>query len=257
VDYIQKEKKPGMRYSIVSHDAVTAKIRPILHKHGIVYHVAKLNFGQEGNRTWAYIEVDFVNVDDPSERITAHSFGYGVDDQDKGPGKAMSYAVKYALLKTLGLETGDDPDEVQGHEADYVPVPKPAKGISPHDFQNEPGENSTAQGARDLAILQPLMLAQNTAGALSKWWREHKEEISQLNTDMRWSFFERMINRGLDICKKAVEVELFWSQHESALRSLRKANVVKFEGLEEYMIKRAKDLAPLPADATLEFINAG
>jgi hypothetical protein len=41
------------------------------------------------------------------------SFGYGIDDQDKGAGKAMSYAVKYALLKTLGLETGDDPDENQ------------------------------------------------------------------------------------------------------------------------------------------------
>ena len=30
VDYIQKEKKPGMQYNIVSHDAVTAKVRPIL-----------------------------------------------------------------------------------------------------------------------------------------------------------------------------------------------------------------------------------
>ncbi len=30
VTYIQKEKKAGMRYSIVSHDAVTAKVRPAL-----------------------------------------------------------------------------------------------------------------------------------------------------------------------------------------------------------------------------------
>ena len=36
VTYIQKEKKPGMRYTIVSHDAVTAKVRPVLLKHGIV-----------------------------------------------------------------------------------------------------------------------------------------------------------------------------------------------------------------------------
>jgi hypothetical protein len=34
VDYVQKEKKQGMNYSIVSHDAVTAKVRPLLHKHG-------------------------------------------------------------------------------------------------------------------------------------------------------------------------------------------------------------------------------
>jgi hypothetical protein len=29
---------------------------------------------------------------------------------DKGPGKAVSYAFKYALLKVFCLETGDDPD---------------------------------------------------------------------------------------------------------------------------------------------------
>jgi hypothetical protein len=56
------------------------------------------------------------------------TFGYGVDAQDKGPGKAMSYGVKYALLKVLGLETGDDPDVVQDNRADYRPAtgePKP------------------------------------------------------------------------------------------------------------------------------------
>ena len=37
VDYIQKEKKNGMNYSIGSHAAVTAKVRPILQKHGVVY----------------------------------------------------------------------------------------------------------------------------------------------------------------------------------------------------------------------------
>lgn len=32
---------------------------------------------------------------------------------DKGPGKAISYAVKYAYLKAFALETGDDPDHDQ------------------------------------------------------------------------------------------------------------------------------------------------
>lgn len=113
VDYIQKEKKQGMRYSIVSHDAVTAKVRPILLKHGIVYHISDLWYEQVGNRTQVKLVVTFVNVDEPSEQIDSHSIGFGIDDQDKGAGKAISYAVKYALLKTLGLETGDDPDENQ------------------------------------------------------------------------------------------------------------------------------------------------
>jgi len=38
VTYIQKEKKQGMRYSIVSHDSVTSKVRPALLEAGIVYY---------------------------------------------------------------------------------------------------------------------------------------------------------------------------------------------------------------------------
>lgn len=121
VDYVQKEKKQGMNYSIVSHDAVTAKVRPLLHKHGIVYYPRALTVGQNGNRTEAVFTVRFENIDKRDDFIDVETFGYGVDPQDKGPGKAMSYGVKYALLKVLGLETGDDPDTVQDNRADYVP----------------------------------------------------------------------------------------------------------------------------------------
>lgn len=117
ISYIQKEKKQGMRYTIVSHDAVTAKVRPVLVKHGIVYYPIDLTVKQNGNRTEVCLIVRFVNVDDPVDYIDVATLGYGVDEQDKGPGKAISYAVKYALLKTLGLETGDDPDyEDKPHE---------------------------------------------------------------------------------------------------------------------------------------------
>lgn len=110
VDYVQKEKKQGMRYSIVTHDAVTAKVRPVLLKNGIVYHPININHQQIGNRTEVGLVVRFVNVDQPEDFFDVPSLGYGIDEQDKGPGKAISYAVKYALLKTLGMETGDDPD---------------------------------------------------------------------------------------------------------------------------------------------------
>ena len=116
VTYIQKEKKAGMRYSIVSHDAVTAKVRPALLEAGIVYYPVHTSASQTGNRTEAHMTVRFVNIDEPHDYIDVQTFGYGIDDQDKGPGKSMSYAVKYALLKTLGLETGDDPDLDQSVE---------------------------------------------------------------------------------------------------------------------------------------------
>lgn len=122
VDYIQKDKKQGMNYTIVSHDAVTAKVRPILQKFGVVYYPKDMVVSQNGNRTEAMFNVRFENIDDRTDYIDVATFGYGVDPQDKGPGKAMSYGVKYALLKVLGLETGDDPDTVQDAKANHKPA---------------------------------------------------------------------------------------------------------------------------------------
>lgn len=53
----------------------------------------------------------FVNVDNPTEFIDIKTYGDGVDSQDKAPGKAMTYADKYALLKAYKIQTGDDPDK--------------------------------------------------------------------------------------------------------------------------------------------------
>lgn len=123
VDYVQKQKPKdqGMKYTYVSHDAVTAKVRPILQGHGVVYYPRDLTVTQSGNRTEAVFNVRFENMDDRSDFIDVATLGYGVDNQDKGPGKAISYGVKYALLKVLGLETGDDPEEIQDERADHKP----------------------------------------------------------------------------------------------------------------------------------------
>lgn len=110
VTYVRKEAKAGMNYTIVSHDAVTAKVRPALLAAGIVYYPVRCEYAHSGNRAECAMTVRFVNIDTPTDYFDVPTFGYGVDTQDKGPGKAMSYAVKYALLKALGLETGDDPD---------------------------------------------------------------------------------------------------------------------------------------------------
>lgn len=53
----------------------------------------------------------FVNVDKPEEYIDIATYGDGVDPQDKAPGKAMTYADKYALLKAYKIITGEDPDQ--------------------------------------------------------------------------------------------------------------------------------------------------
>ncbi len=60
----------------------------------------------------------FVNVDKPDEFVETTTFAEGIDSQDKGSGKAMTYADKYALMKAYKISTGEDVDE--GTDADEL-----------------------------------------------------------------------------------------------------------------------------------------
>lgn len=129
VSYIQKgPRRVNGQYTYISHDQVTAALHDPLTKNGIAVIPTVADLKQEGNTTIAKVIMDFVNIDDPADRVSTCHYGYGIDNQDKGPGKAISYACKYALLKTFGLETGDDPDHDQDvvKEAVHKDMKKPA-----------------------------------------------------------------------------------------------------------------------------------
>lgn len=62
----------------------------------------------------------FLNMDNPDEYVDVKGYGDGVDALDKAPGKAITYADKYALMKAYKIETGDDldahaSDDLSGH----------------------------------------------------------------------------------------------------------------------------------------------
>lgn len=119
VKYVQKsDRKVNNMYSFVTHDSVSAALHEPMANHGIVMVPSVAELIQDGNRTIIKMEISFINADDPTDKITVHHYGYGIDPQDKGIGKAISYAVKYALLKLFCLETGDD---VEKDSIDYVP----------------------------------------------------------------------------------------------------------------------------------------
>lgn len=172
VTYIQKEWKKDMKYSIVSHDAVTAKVRPALLKHGIVYHPVHCQHTHNGNRAECAMTVRFVNVDKPEDYFDVPTFGYGIDPQDKGPGKAMSYAVKYALLKALGLETGDDADH------DDIAHSKEDPAVPPFD----------PRGAAD-RILNAID-KRETVADLTELWKSESQTISEIKASNKSIFDE-------------------------------------------------------------------
>lgn len=63
----------------------------------------------------------FVNIDNTDEKITTVTFSEGIDSQDKGSGKAMTYADKYALMKSYKISTGDDPDQNASEDNNFKP----------------------------------------------------------------------------------------------------------------------------------------
>ncbi len=169
VEYVQKEKPEGMKYSIVSHDSVTALVRPELVKSGIIYYPCNMQYDQQGNRTQVQLDLRFVNIDDKTDYIDVACLGYGCDGQDKGPGKAVSYAVKYGLLKALGLKTGDDADF---ESVDY------------HEWQGPKKKTELKQCLRDLAAELNKLTSKDTEEYLVGVWEDHKDILEQTKVDL-------------------------------------------------------------------------
>jgi len=123
VKYVQKtDKKVNGNYTFVTHDAVSEALHEPMAMQGIVMIPSVDELVREGNLTIAKMRISFVNADAPEEKIELFQYGYGIDTQDKGVGKAVSYAVKYALLKLFCLETGDDPERDSIERKDEVNV---------------------------------------------------------------------------------------------------------------------------------------
>lgn len=123
------EMSNGKQYSAISEKSVLDAVKPLEYKYRVFsYPVKRTRTSQTMRRDWkdangqarvTTLFVDrvdvtyrFVNVDDPSQFIEVDSFGTGIDTGDKGPGKAMTYADKYALMKAYKLAAGNasDPD---------------------------------------------------------------------------------------------------------------------------------------------------
>lgn len=118
IGYVQKDKAVstgGGSYKAVTHDAVTGMVRAALIEHGVVIvpSVVSATFHpkepEAKQRLYeATYQIEFVNIDEPSDRIVTHQNSHALDNGDKAPGKAQSYATKYAILKLFNIETGED-----------------------------------------------------------------------------------------------------------------------------------------------------
>lgn len=115
VEYVQKDAVV-QGYKAVTHDQVVSVVRALMVKHGIVIYPYQRNGeiaikrGEDGGKQHLYTgtyAINFVNIDDPKDRIIVQVDAHAADSSDKAPGKAVTYATKAAILKVLCLETGE------------------------------------------------------------------------------------------------------------------------------------------------------
>lgn len=117
--YIFKDGKiefGNTKYRAVTEENVLSMLRPKMIEQGLVMFPVTLEATKEGTLTTANMVFKVVNAENPEESILVASGGQGADSQDKGIGKAITYANKYALLKMFLVPTGDDPDKVSSEE---------------------------------------------------------------------------------------------------------------------------------------------
>ena len=128
VKYVQKDATV-QGYKAVTHDQVISVCRQALVDAGVMIQVCQDSgslIQERGPEHKMHLyagwyDISFVNVDIPSDTITIRINAHAADTGDKAPGKALSYAVKYAILKVLCLETGEN-DESRAEK--YSPITK-------------------------------------------------------------------------------------------------------------------------------------
>ena len=144
---IQQNKNSG--YNAVSERDVLDAVKPLEAKYGVYSYPARRKIleshileneseyqGKVTKRTTFMTRIEtvyrFINIDNPEEFTETTVFSEGIDPQDKGSGKAMTYADKYALMKAYKISTGEDPDAEPSGEPSYKDLkqkdePEPAK----------------------------------------------------------------------------------------------------------------------------------
>lgn len=132
-------------YKAVSDSLVRNTLRPHMEKQGLVIvpitveAVTHIDRWEDGGKNKQSIlteaKTKYLLIHQESgESIELAGYGHGVDSQDKGAGKATTYALKNTLLDLFLITKGEDFDTDATHSND-ISVPK----NKPKDYDDELG----------------------------------------------------------------------------------------------------------------------
>jgi hypothetical protein len=176
VPYLKKDNK-GFQFQFVSSSQTLAALKGAMDEQGVLLvpsvtayeirdHTTKKGFHEYF--THLTLLFRWIDADNPADTLESQWCGQGLDDAEKGIGKALTYAEKYFLLKFFNIPTdNDDPDSFQQKRG---PASKPVAPPTPAQVAGELADSlmGALTGADNTRYLDSIWVDPNFIAALHK-----------------------------------------------------------------------------------------
>lgn len=220
VNYIRKDKKVES-YMAVTHDAVTALTREHFIANGVVIIpvcVVQSSVKDTGTMTSkgtpfirfeARYRFEVVNMDEPTDKFCIEIEAHALDHGDKAPGKALSYAKKYAVMKLLEIESGEEEEERPEQKA--KPEPAAHKSVA-----REMWDGLTNARKSVLTDISTLIIDYLKDGEDQRAFEYYTEQKEKLDADEQVALWSRLDSEQRATIKRMGEAH---KKSEEARRS--------------------------------------
>lgn len=190
------------RYKYATESDITDGLRDLLEQHGLAFLPPSVISWERdetienpklGPRT--RVQVQFgIGCCDTGEVFTSVLWGEGQDTSDKGFYKAYTGAVKYFLMKTFLIATGDDPEQRDEQPQQRQAPQRPTAHPSAQPQRSAPQANGNGGAKRQLT-------QQELADAVRTLWAEEKRlgsviPASEVATDLDSASRDQLIELG-------------------------------------------------------------
>lgn len=191
-NYLQKSNQ-GHQFRYVGSSQVLGAFRKAMDHYGVmlVPHVMKTQVSDHTTKkgdhryfTEIWIKYVWLNAHNSDQILEVQWYGQGIDEGEKGPGKAYTYAEKYMMLKIFQVATDkDDPDNFQtppgngnqpgnrkppGNQGKNQGKP-PAKKGNGKDDDSLPATDDDVQHVKDLSDMLRAFIGKKPA---DDWLKE-------------------------------------------------------------------------------------
>jgi hypothetical protein len=187
----------AMSYKGVPDQEVKKVIGQAMQKHGLVMlpvaiepsvHTSEweetTNYGVKRKQSvFTEVRTKYLLLHTSGESIEVCGYGHGVDSQDKGAGKATTYALKYALLYMFMVPTGkiDDADTTHSEE---IATPQ-AKQKAPEKAVKKKSKIPNERFDKAVALIDAGEYTEKALLATFELTPEQQEKLSNRKTESK------------------------------------------------------------------------